>query len=52
LRALPGRRESLAVEPDDVQTVMKALFDLRVDTQEILKLLREDEDGEEEADDT
>ena len=36
-----------AVRDDDVQTVMEALFDIRADTKEILRLLREDDDEEE-----
>jgi hypothetical protein len=36
----------VAVEPRDVQPVMQALFDIRADTQEILRLLREDDDEE------
>jgi hypothetical protein len=37
----------LRVDPRDLQTVMQALFDLRTDTQEILRLLAEDDDEEE-----
>jgi hypothetical protein len=36
------------VDEEDVQTVMEALFLIRADTTEILRLLREDDDGEEE----
>ncbi len=31
----------------NLQTVMQALFDIRADTQEVLRLLREDNDEEE-----
>ena len=41
----------LAVDERDLQTVMETLFGIRADTLEILQLLREDEDGEEEAED-
>ena len=34
-----------------MQTVMQALFEIRADTQEILGLLREDEDEEEAEED-
>jgi hypothetical protein len=37
----------VAVEDKDVQTVMQALFLIRVDTREILRLLSEDDDEEE-----
>jgi hypothetical protein len=40
------------VDERDVQTVMETLFRIREDTTEILSLLREDDDGEEEAEDT
>ena len=42
------RREP-PLEARDVQTMMDVLFDLRSDTTEILRILREDQDGEEEA---
>jgi hypothetical protein len=35
------------VEEQDVRAIMRALFDIRADTQETLELLRDD-DGEEE----
>jgi hypothetical protein len=41
------RATILAMEDDDVQTVMTALFAIRADTQEILRLLSEDDDEEE-----
>ena len=37
---------------DDSTVTMEALFDIRSDTTYIIKLLDEDEDGEEEAEDT
>jgi hypothetical protein len=37
----------VAMDDDDVQTVTKALFSIRADTQEILRLLSEDDDEEE-----
>jgi hypothetical protein len=36
------------VDEEDVQTVMVAPFLIRADTTEILRLLQEDDDGEEE----
>ena len=42
------RREP-PLEARDVQTMMDVLFDLRSDTTEILRILWEDQDGEEEA---
>jgi hypothetical protein len=43
-----SRGEARRVDERDLQTVMETLWDLRRDTQEILELLREDEDGQEE----
>jgi len=37
------------MDEGDVQTVMNTLFDIKIDTWQILELLRED-DGEEEED--
>ena len=37
------------MDDDDVQTVMNALFAIRADTQETLRLLTEDDEDEEEA---
>jgi hypothetical protein len=37
--------------PDERQDIFEALFDIHCDTQEILRLLREEADAEEEEED-
>jgi hypothetical protein len=43
--AQPG--DDLAVDDDDVQTVMQALFDIKTDLKTILDLLGDDDEEEE-----
>ena len=41
--------DDAAVDERDMQTLMTTLFDVRADTTEILRILREEDDDDEEA---
>jgi hypothetical protein len=45
---LPGSTHDALVDDDATTDIFEALFDIRSDTQEILRLLREDDDEEQE----
>jgi hypothetical protein len=47
LRTHPPLVDDLAVDDDDVQTVMRALFDIKTDLKTILYLLGDDDEEEE-----
>jgi hypothetical protein len=43
----PGVEKSVDVDPRDEQMLFEVLFEIRNDVQELLRLLKEDEDEEE-----
>jgi hypothetical protein len=50
LRRTPGIGKVVGVDPRDEQLLFEVLFHIRSDVQELVRLLREDEEDEEEDD--